>query len=270
MGMKKLSELVEVYEERASEKEPYFGAYFREKDVDAKLIMLKKMLETLGDVSMPEDHIKMFLYRCRNAGSYSSYDHLPEDVIKGYYAMIKDYEDMPLGIINNLWNSYDKYCFREYDMITPMHKIIEEFGMTDTATRAYSEYTWKKQKELGATYQEESKKLEELKGEYDDRFISDLQRIITSSYYRADYVKSLIPSKKFMDSSKVKTLHGYDIVSGEDVVTRILRGYVDLDKFKDDEKICLGPCTAGGYVYTSFTKREYLEEISKPKKNITR
>ena len=268
MRKKKISELVEVYEERASEKEEFFGVYFREKDVDAKLIMLKKMLGTLGDVSMPEDHIKMFLYRCRNSGSYSSYDHLPEDVIQGYYAMIKDYEDMPLVIVNNLWNSYDKYCFREYDMITPMHKIIEEFGMTDKATRAYSEYTWMKKRELGATYQEESKKLEELKEDYDDRFISDLQRIITSSYYRADYVKSLIPSREFIDKSKVKTAHGYDIYSGEDIVTRILRGYVSLDDFSEDEHIRLGPCTAGGDVFTSFTKRQYLEEIGQqPKKS---
>ena len=267
MEMKSLSEMVALYEKRASEKEVFFGSYFKEKDVEGKYKMLKKMLETLGDVSMPEDHIKMFLYRCKGAGSYNSYDYLPEDVIQGYYAMIKDYEDMPLVVVNNLWNSYDKYCFRDYDMITPMHKIIEEFGMTDKATRAYAEYTWMKKKELGATYQEESKKLEDLKEEYGDRFICDLQRIITSSYYRADYVRSLIPSKKFMDASSVKTTHGYDIVSGEDVVTRILRGYVKLDDFSEDEHICLGPCTAGGYVFTSFTKKEYLEEIGQePKK----
>ena len=266
MEMKCLSEMVDLYEKRASEKEVFFGSYFKEKDVEGKYEMLKKMLETLGDVSMPEDHIKMFLYRCEGAGSYSSYDYLSEDVIQGYYAMIKDYEDMPLVVINNLWNSYDKYCFRDYDMITPMHKIIEEFGMTDKATRAYAEYTWMKKKELGTTYQEESKKLEGLKEEYGDKFISDLQRIITSSYYRADYVKSLIPSKKFIDKSVVKTLHGYDIDSGEDVVIRILRGYVKLEDFSEDEHNCLGPCTAGGYVFTSFTKKEYLEEIGQEPK----
>jgi hypothetical protein len=75
-----------------------------------------------------------------------------------------------------------------------------------------------------------------------------------------------LPSKKFIDKSSVRTDHGYYILSGEDIVTRILRGYVDLEHFDEDEHIRLGPCTAGRDVFTSFTKKEYLEEIGQEPK----
>lgn len=269
MEMKKLSEVIEDYEKKAKNKEYFFGYYFQEPNVDGKLKKLKLMLEALGDVEMSYEHIRMFLY----LGSMNKSQEektVEMGYIKGYYSMFKDYPDMPLEQVNYFWNSYDKYVFRDYDMLTPMKKIIEEYGYSTTATRAFSEYTWQKKKEMGQRYQEERKKLEPLKGEYGDKFIFDLQQIITSQYYTAEYVLSLLPSKEFIDKSSVRTDHGYYILSGEDIVTRILRGYVDLEHFDEDEHVRLGPCTAGRDVFTSFTKKEYLEEISKPKKTITR
>ena len=47
----------------------------------------------------------------------------------------------------------------------------------------------------------------------------------------------------------------------------MIAGYVDLYKFKDDEKVILGDSSTGNScVYTSFTKREYLEEIEEQRK----
>ena len=91
----------------------------------------------------------------------------------------------------------------------------------------------------------------------------------------ADNMERIIPwwlKQRLKDNKRVNIVDSdyhefiYFNVCGYDIVCT----HGDLDKFKDDDYICLGPCTAGGYVYTSFTKREYLEEISKPKKTITR
>jgi len=265
----KLSDLISLYDQKLLNRDEFFAYYFEENELDIKASRLKFMYDALGDVVLPIDYFKVFLYSGHWYGQ-KDYFKLTKPMIKDVYEIIKDYDDMPLFIVDKLLFYYDEPCFKEYPVKEYFNALISKYKFTEGTITRYSKYISELKSKIKQLYKEESSKLEDLKAEYGYEFIHGLQNIIKREYIKADEVLKLIPSKRFIDESRVKVPIGYSILSGEDIVSRILLGYVDLDKFEDDETIVLGPCSMGGYVKTSFTKKEYLEEIGQKQKKKTK
>lgn len=65
---------------------------------------------------------------------------------------------------------------------------------------------------------------------------------------------------RVVEKSVVHVPIGYDIYSGIDLATRQVKGYTSLD-VGDSDRIKLGYCSDGSVIYTSFTKKEYLDDL---------
>lgn len=259
----KLSELIIYYRKKCSQKEVLFRDFFEETHIEVKIQMLEKLYEVLGDVVMPLGYFKTFLYagHCHYKGRKYQ---LETSMITDIYDIIIKYEDMPITIIDCLISHYDAEVFREYAAKEYVHYLISKYKYSDEVTKKYYQFMDKHKKLLTELYKQEREKLEVYKYIYGDKFIQRIQDIISDYHVKADDVIKLLPSKEFIDKSGVMTPQGYTILSGEDLVVRILLGWVDIDKFSDDEYIVLGP-SYDEYVLTSFTKKEYLDDLERIK-----
>lgn len=260
----KLSDLISYYKEKVSSKDEFFKYYFEETDLESKLSKLEMMYDVLGDITMPQDYFMIFLY----AGHwYQDKDRfkVTKEMIKDIYEIISKYDDIPISIIDSLLLYYDEECFEEYPAKEYVHYLISTYQYSDEVSKRYYHFIEFHKKLLCELYEKECQKIDFYKHIYGDKFIQELKFIILRHHIKADSIIKLLPSKEFMDKSIVITPHGYSIKSGEDLVTRILLRYIDLDKFSDDEYIILGPSSVGGIVLSSFTKKEYLEELEKTK-----
>lgn len=254
-----LSKVIELYERMVEGKDGFFGTYFMETKIEEKLKRLKLMKKTLGDVKMKEDYIKVFLYSGHQASSRSGFT-LKEKAIKDVYEVLLKHPDMSLQALDTLIYYHDEECYREFDMISEFSKLLES---DKDITMAYWRLVDEKRKEIYAKYSKEAEKLEYLKGQYDEEFIKRIQDAIKRAHVSAEYAISLIPSRDFIEKSSVRVPIGYTIKSGEDIVVRTILGHTDPYSGKDDKKIYLGPCSTGDSVYTSFTKKEYFDELKR-------
>ena len=259
-----LIKVVEMYERKVASKDPKFGYYFMEEKVEEKLARIKVRRDAIGDIKMKEEYIKMFLY----SGYRYSYGQkvereLTEKKVKDIYKIMLRHPEMSLSALDTLIMYYDDECYKEFDMGKEFDELVKEYGYDDKLTSAYWKLVDKKRQELRDFYKKEADKLEYLKEEYDPKFIKRIQEAIEKAHVKADYAISLIPSKEFIAKSEVWVPIGYSILAGEDIVVRTILGYTDPYAGKDDKPIFLGHCSTGDYIYTSFTKKEYFDEIQR-------
>ena len=255
-----LSKVIEMYERKIGEKDSYFKTFFMESKIEEKLKRLKLMKETLGDVKMKEDHIKVFLYSGHQASSMKGFS-LTEDTIRDVYPILLKHPDISLIALDTLIYYHDEECYKEFDMASEFDKLVKEYGYDEKIMGAYWRLIDVKRQEIREIYKKEAKKLEYLKEEYDPKFITRIQEAIEKAHVSGEYAISLIPSKEFIKKSTVRVPIGYDILAGEDIVVRTILGYTDPYSGKDDKPIFLGHCSTGDYIYTSFTKKEYFDEL---------
>lgn len=262
----KLSEMIIYYETKKEKKDSDFGDYFEEKDIEKKLSRLKLMQETVGDLELPLNQIRAFLYAGQQYQNKNEFQ-LTKPMIKDVTEILKEQEEMPTKILLKLLDSYDEECYKEYDIKGEINKLVAKEKYSDEVTEKIYATIKVKKEELKKFYEEESIKLEILKDQYNPSFIELLQKKVAEKHIKSEDIIKLIPSPEFIENSKVRVDLGYDIKSGEDIVWKMIEGYVNLDDYEDEEKINLGMSATGkSYVYTSFTKKEYLEEIKKDKK----
>ncbi len=122
------------------------------------------------------------------------------------------------------------------------------------------------------------KQLEYLKKEYSKYFIESLQHCIKFDGISTDRVFEVLPSKSFIDFSKEREKElqkeqseWFWYRSAEDLVLRRLGSHEVEEKYQKaslDDRLFLGYSEYGPTVYTSFTKREYEEDLEKIKKLI--
>ena len=264
MKLVELSKVVEMYEKKVKSKEPYFGYYFLEESLDIKLQRVRALKEALGDIKIREDHLKMFLY----SGYRHSYgEKIPEELtvskIKHIYPLMVRHPKLSLRALDTIVYYYDEECFETFDIGSEFDRLVEEYGYEDELVRYYWRLIDSKRDEIRDFYKMESKKLEYLKEEYGKDFIRQIQEAMEKKHVTAEVAISLIPSKAFIDASRVWVPLGYSITSGEDVVVRTILGHTDPYSGSDDKPIYLGPCSTGDSVYTSFTKKEYFDELKR-------
>lgn len=256
--MIRISELIKYYE--SIKPMTSFDSYFSDSSIDSKIGTLRLMFEAIGDVSLEEDYYKAFMYELRIMPiGVTHMEYIKE--IQVLYELCKDVkmsiDDLRLLIACYRQGPY-ALMFKEIKELIIMGKLSSE--IKPITKKAYD------------ISREEAEKLDYLKEEYGQKFIEEIQEIIVEECLSIDRVLEILPSKELIDSSRVD-IPGlrYPILSGEDLVIRRLR-YLDVEREYQETMpesiIKLGYCSHGDTVFTSFTKKEYEEDLKAEKKLI--
>ena len=259
--MIRISELIEHY--KSIKSDPILDSYdlqFFVSEIDYRIDTLKEMYEALGDVSLREDYLRAFMFELRRIPTGVTHMEFMKE-IRILYELCKDIDlsidDLRLLIACYLEGPY-----------TLMFKEIKELII---AGKLSSEIISLREKAYDIS-RKEAKKLDYLKEEYGEEFIERIKGAVVEKCLSIDKVLDILPSKELIDSSKVY-IPGlqYPILSGEDIVIRrlyCLEIEKDYQETPLDFNIKLGYCSHGDTVLTSFTKREYEEDLESKKKLI--
>lgn len=258
--MIKLSEALKIYEDKKSFDE--VEQYFSETQIYKKIDDIKMLIRILGDVEFESDSLKSFLYKVSTMkiGKFGISEKDAYKEIKTIYDLIKDAK-LSSHLICTLFDYYKLGAYELFqDDLKQYIDSCESIGEKSLSQML-------KEIVLKATIiaKGDALRLEEFKGEYDSEFITKIQEIVKDRIIPFDKVVSILPSKELIDSSTVEVPYfGYTIISGKDLVERRLKGYIsddDIEQTDMDDCIKLGICSTGEFVYTSFTKKEYLESL---------
>lgn len=258
----KLSVALKDYEERPKG-DPVLE-YFSEGLIYKKIEDIKMLIRVLGDVEFEDDVYMMFLYKVGQTkiGRFGMSDVDAYRKFKTIYDLIKD-SKISSKLVGTLFDYYHGGAFELFK--DDIKFSIDYLGIDgrDEFGKMLKSFVDKAK----VIAKEDALRLEEeLKDEYDPKFISELQEIVSRRCIPYEKVMSILPTKEFIDSSTTTVpVLGYQIISGADLVKRRLIGFVSDDEFEQtgmDSPIKLGICSSGDYVYTSFTKRQYLDSIS--------
>ena len=268
--MTKISETIKHYESLYPKDK--IDDYFEEGYIPRKISDLKIMLDTIGDVDLPDEYIKVFLYELFHVGFKPDYEQICEK-IKLIYELCKDVEIDR----EELMILFDFYSHGVYRL---MFDQIKELIMSDIDLKEGLKVIMDMAIKYGRG---EKEKLELLSGQYSSEFVEYIQRIVQSELVSSDRVLDILPSKEFIEKSKIYLPHRfvkaplkmipfrYEVVSAQEFVLKRLES-VKFEKYYqdvlDDEKIMLGSCDSGDRLYTSFTKGEYEEDLKTKKKLI--
>lgn len=265
----KLSDLIVYYQGKLSQEDDFFETYFEETDLKLKLKKLELMYKLLGDIILPHDYFKVFLYTSRSTYDEKQYESMITDI----YSIVKKYEDMPIFIIDELLSHYDEQYFKRFQVEKYFDSLVSKYGLTQETLKKCIEYIEDSKKKLKEFYEQESKKLILIKDEYPYEFISHLTRIIQSHYISFDEVMSVLPPDDFFEEEYHCPSEYWRKYRDYKFIFDLLEGKIKLEDCKDDDYIETYRTidqTEKGIMetkkYTSFTKREYLEKIGKIEK----
>jgi len=271
MEKEKLSDLISRYQDKIEKKDDFFDLYFEEKDLEQKLAVLKLMYQSLGEVVMPYDYFKTFLYAGHWYGN-KNYFKITESMIIDVYDIIKEYDQMPIEIIDSLLYHYDEECFKKYQVKEYFDVLVSEYGFTDETKERCIEYIEKSKNQLKDFYKNECDKLESIKEEYPYEFVSGLKDIITSHHMDFNELMSVLPSNTLFKPTSESESEFWAKYNDYRFMFELLKGKINLDNYEDDEHVVVFE-KIGQYengigskkMYTSFTKKEYLDAIKEEK-----
>ncbi len=232
----RLSDLIVYYQEKLSQKDEFFGTYFEETDLELKLKKLELMYKLLGDVILPYDYFKAFLYTSRFIYGKKHYI-LTESMITGVYSIIKKYDDMPAFIIDGLLSYYDEQHFKRFQVEEYFDSLVLKYGLTEETLERCIKYIKDSEKKLKDFYEKESKKLILIKDEYPYEFISHLTSIMIEHYISFDEVMDVLPPDDFFKeesqcpSEYWRKHHDYKFIFD------LLVEKIKLEDYQDDDHI---------------------------------
>lgn len=265
----KLSDMIVYYRKKCLQNDEFFKYYFEETDVQLKLERLELMYEVLGDVSMPLDYFKVFLYAGHDDGERFKFT---KHMIKHIYKIIKQYDDIPIYIIDNLFSYYNKECFDKYQVKEYFDILVSKYKFTKQTLERFIQYIENSREKLKDFYLKECDKLAFIREQYPCEFIKDLKEVITTKYIEFDELLDILPSNSFFKKTSEIDCEYWAKYNDYRFILELLRGTINLDDYADGDymvpfkQICQRP---QGIVvenmYTSFTKREYLDSIKKEK-----
>lgn len=267
----KLSDLITLYKKKCSQKDEFFENYFQEIDIEEKLLRLEMMYKVLGDVVMPLDYFKIILYAGHWHADKNCYK-LIETQLKDIYDIISKYDDMPVQIIHELFVHYDESCFRNYAVKEFVHYLIKKYHYSKKTTDSYYEFIMGHKKLLEEFYAEERKKMDTLKDQYPNDFIYCLKDIMQKKQLTFNDVIKILPSNDLFKATSKQSTEFWAKYNDYRFVFELLNGKIDLEHYKDDDHIVafkeIGQSEKGIVIrdmFTSFTKKEYLESLKELK-----
>lgn len=267
----KLSDLITYYKEKCIRKDDFFKSYFEEKDVEKKLSTLELMYKVLGDVVLPLEYFKVFLYSGHWYGD-ESYFKLTTYHIQDIYDIISKYDDMPISIIDSLIFHYDKEIFDKYQVKEYFDRLVSKYRYEEKTLKILFQYIEDAKTELREIFAKEAEKLEFIKGEYPFQFISILRDLIIRDHIEFDKIMEILPPADFFKATSKSDSKFYAQYTDYRFIFELLKGTIILDDYEDDDHIVsfeeIGQGERGIEVRkkkTSFTKKEYLDKIGKVK-----
>lgn len=269
--MTKISKAVEYY------KTLYTGdaidEYFKDQYSLRKVADLKIILDAIGDVDLPQEYIKVFLYELFHVGFKPDYEQVREK-IRLIYELCSDVK-MTREELVILFTFYSHGVYRL------MFDKIKELIKSDKDLKKGLQIITSEALKYG---EEEEKKLECLSEQYPHVFVKYIKSIVKTELISSDKVLDILPSKEFMEASIIQLPQGfikaplkimsssYEVSSAQEFILKRLESAEFEAYYQDvlaDEKIMLGYCDSGAKIYTSFTKGEYEEDL-KTKKQLIR
>ena len=257
--MTKISEAIMDY---GSIRQKEAGYYFGLVDESEKIYALRLVLEAIGDVELSDKYLETFACGFRRFPFNTSREQMSQE-IRIIYELSKD-ADMTIKELAYLIISYHPGLYTlMYEKIKELitaHKDLES-GLRLIKSQAYKYCI------------DAAKKLEYLKEEYSKDFIERIQRDVKYDLISADRVFEVLPSKSFIDFSKAREKElqkeqseWFWYRSAEDLVLRRLGSRDVEEKYQKtslDDRLFLGYSPYGDAIYTSFTKKEYEEDMAK-------
>lgn len=268
----KLSDLMVYYQQKVEKKDEFFKYYFEEPDVEEKLSILKKMYEILGDVTLPLDYFKIFLYSGHWYGN-KAYFKLTESMIIDIYDIIKKYDNIPKHIVDKLLYYYDEECFEKCKAKEYFDLLVSKYKFAEEAVDKFVQYIQDSEKKIKDFYLKESEKLAFIRDQYPSKFIDGLRKIILSNHINFDYLIGILPSNTLFKPIVENESEFFAKYNDYRFIFELLRGNLNLDDYKDDDYIVAfeeireyDGRIKNIKMYTSFTKKEYLENIKERQK----
>ena len=267
----RLIDLILIYKEKCFKKDNFFGYYFEEDDVEGKLNRLEMIYEVLGDVVMSHDYFKVFLYAGHWYGD-KKYFKFTKSLIKDIYDIIIKHDDMPIHVIDSLLYHYDKEFYEKYPVKEYFDELVSKYKYEEETLKYFNQYIENIESFIKEFYSKESEKLEFIKNEYPYNFISILSDIIIQDHIEYDKIIEILPLDDFFKETSKCDSKFYAKYTDYRFIFELLKGTISLDDYDDEDYIVVFEQivqTERGIVVekmrTSFTKKEYLEELGKIK-----
>lgn len=225
------------------------------------------LISILGDVLITEDFYQLFLMQFQRFGG--RYDvRTRRETIKDIYEITKKYPLLSKIAIDELWSSYIRDLFEEYQMTTILDKYIAIFGQEDEAFELFLDYVEKKAEQHQQIYIQESMQTLELEDEYSERFLTHVKSLINRQHYKYDEIRKYLPSSDLIkvdeqqiDDIAVKTRIYFGCCQPVSyTMFDILLGEKTLDMYPEEVKYYV---SSGKEVQATFTKTDFLESIKK-------
>ena len=135
------------------------------------------LISVLGDVLLSEPLYQLFIIQFQRYGG--KYDvRVRQDTIAGIYEITRKYPMLTTYSIESIWFRYIKDLFDSYALMSILDKYLEVFGFEDETFELFMTYVDKKANELQKKYIEDSLHVDELNGEYSEKFIEHLKYLI--------------------------------------------------------------------------------------------
>jgi hypothetical protein len=254
--MIKISDLISRYESIKPEGD--MKLFFDEDAQLATIEKLKDIQKAIGDVTMEEEVLSRFMgiSCCYRYETYMQY----MKKIRILYELFKD-EKMSIDDLGLLIACYEEGPY------TLMFKEIKE--LIRTGQLSLDRNLFHLIEEAKDIARDEAAKLDDLKDEYGEHFIKILKYIVVDKCLSIDKVLEILPSKELIDSSSVWASGlNYMPLSGEEIVIRRLytpEGEKEYQEAPLEARLKLNVGPHGSITYTSFTKREYEEDLKSKK-----
>lgn len=113
----------------------------------------KYLMHILGDVSLDEKAYKVFMTAFQRFGGRYSVQ-TKEETFQGIYEITEKYPELTDKALEEIWFSYIKDLYEEYDLVDMLEKYFSIHGQTDDAFQAYLDFVERKADELDKSYQE--------------------------------------------------------------------------------------------------------------------
>lgn len=226
----------------------------------------KYIMDSIGDVELDKEEYAVYIAQFQRFGRYDV--NVKRDTYRQMYKISQMYPFLSADSLDAIWGYYIKDLFEEYALDEMLGQFFKSYGQTEEAFFAYLDFVEKKATEIDLKYEEESKSLEEYKGEYSEELIRTLQGIMRRYHVHIEEIKHSLPSSDLIEKDKQQLIE----ISRQ---TRIYFGCCQPISYQMIESLATGRgldsypeqpaylINSSRKIETTFTKQEFLDSIKK-------
>lgn len=228
------------------------------------------IMESIGDVELDEETYGLFLQQWECSGGM--YDvRTKRETFKGIFDISHRFPFLTAQALDEIWFRYISDLFKIYCLEDILEMFFDRFGIEDKTFKLFLSFIDQIAKEHHQKYIDEAHKLESLRTEYSEKFVSELEGLIIRQHVSFDEIRKYVPSAEIIKSDEdqlksiVESTRIYfgacDPISYQMVISLVMGEGLDYYSEQPQYVIC-----GTSKIDTTFTKTQFLESVKKQRK----